>query len=158
MSVGSDPKDPFADLQKAFEAEPRPEHFTNYRHCDECYEHDELLRSRDQASLRLEDVNNAAWDPICFVTDQGWRYYLPSLVRLAWESTSSHDWYLPQLLFHLISDGKGNRRVASCNAAQRKAIVAFLWHVLETSGKQIAEYNIENDLQTAIEIWSENSD
>jgi hypothetical protein len=40
-------------VRDAFASVPRPEHFTNYRHCDECYEHDELLRQRDRDSLTI---------------------------------------------------------------------------------------------------------
>lgn len=141
-------------VREAFALEPRPEHFTNYLHCCECAEHDELLSSRDLQSLKLEDVNNAGWDPICFVTEQGFRYYLPSLVRLALESRAS-DWYLPQLLFHLVGDGPRNRRVSCCSLLQKQAIGTFLWHAVETRGELIAAYEIEEDLQSAIAIWSE---
>jgi hypothetical protein len=82
-------------VRHAFAAEPRPEHFTNYRHCCECAEHDALLTSCNLESLRLEDVNNTSWDPICFATAEGFRYYLPALVRLVFESIKSEDWYLP---------------------------------------------------------------
>jgi hypothetical protein len=69
-------------VRRAFVAEPRPEHFTDHRHWCECAEHGALLASRDLDSLHLEDVNNAGWDPICFVTAAGFRYYLPALVGL----------------------------------------------------------------------------
>lgn len=62
-------------VRHAFSAELRPEHFTNYTHCCECAEHHALLASRDLQSLHLEDVNNAGWDPICFATAEGFRYY-----------------------------------------------------------------------------------
>jgi hypothetical protein len=68
-------------IHEAFAAEPRPEHFTNYTHGCECAEHNELLRARDRETLGLEDVGNPGWDPICFVTAEGFRYYLPALVR-----------------------------------------------------------------------------
>jgi hypothetical protein len=142
-------------VMKAFEAEPRPEHFTNYQHCCECAEHDALLSSRDVSNLRVEDVNNPGWDPICFITAEGFRYYLPALVRLALESSSlKNDWYLPQLLFHLIADGPQNRRVACCTEPQQRAVADFLWHIVETRSDLVAENLIEDDLQRAIEIWS----
>jgi hypothetical protein len=141
-------------VRHAFAAEPRPEHFTDHQHCCECAEHDALLASRDLDRLRLEDVNNAGWDPICFATAAGFRYYLPALVRLALQSATSEDWYLPQLLFHLIADGPQNRRVACCTAAQQRAIADFLWHVVETRPALIVRYGIEDDLQRALEIWS----
>jgi hypothetical protein len=137
-----------------FGAEPRPPHFTNFSHCCECAEHNDLLSSRDLSSLRLEDINNAGWDPICFTTSEGFRYFLPALIRLALESSTSREWYFPQLLFHLIGDGPQNRRVVCCTRAQQEAIVSFLWHVVESHSELIAEYGIEEDLQRAIEIWS----
>jgi uncharacterized protein DUF6714 len=141
-------------VRHAFAAEPRPEHFTDHTHCCECAEHDALLASRNLDCLRVEDVNNAGWDPICFVTAEGFRYYLPALVRLAFESASAEDWYLPQLLFHLIGDGPQNRRVVCCTAAQQQAIMAVLWHAVETRPALIVRYGIEDDLQRALEIWS----
>lgn len=148
-------KDIIAMVRSVFETESRPEHFTNYLHCDECTEHDELLRRRDRNSLRIEDINNPGWDPVCFLTTEGWLYYLPALVRLAMESEKKEgDWYLPQLLFHLVEDGKENRRIKNCNNTQRKAIVTFLWHIVRTKENLIAQYNIDNHLQMAIEIWS----
>jgi hypothetical protein len=141
-------------VRHAFAAEPRPEHFTDHTHGCECAEHDALLASRDLDRLRLEDVNNAGWDPICFATAEGFRYYLPALVRLTFESATTDDWYLPQLLFHLIGDGPQNRRVVCCSAAQQRAIVAVLWYVVETHPELIVRYGIEDDLQRALEIWS----
>ena len=141
-------------VRQAFAAEPRPEHFTNHKHCCECAEHDALLASRDADRLRLEDVNNAGWDPICFVTAAGFRYYLPALVRLVFESATSEDWYLPHLLFHLIGDGPQNRRVVCCTRAQQRAIAAVLWHVVDTWPALIVRYGIDDDLQKALEIWS----
>jgi hypothetical protein len=140
---------------RAFAFEPRPDHFTNYLHCSECAEHDDLLSSRDRRSLRLEDVNNPGWDPICFVTEQGFRYYLPSLARLALESSSTADWYLPQLLFHLVGDGPQNRRVSCCSTSQKQAIVDLLWYIVNTRSEQITAYQVDEQLQQAIEIWSD---
>ena len=142
-------------VREAFGSEPRPQHFTNHSHCCECAEHNDLLSFRDPDTLRLEDVNNAGWDPICFATSEGFRYYLPALVRLAMESSTKREWYLPQLLFHLIGDGSQNRRVECCGGQQQEAIVRFLWHVVESRGELMAEYGIEDEVQRAIEIWSE---
>ncbi len=141
-------------INKALLAEPRPDHFTDYTHCCECAEHDELLRARDRETLALEDVGNAGWDPICFVTAEGFRYYLPALVRLALSRPDDRNAgpYLSQLLFHLIGDGENNRRVSCCSPAQRRAVVEFLRHAAKTS--DCAAEGCEDDLQRAIEIWS----
>lgn len=141
-------------ISKAFLAEPRPDHFTDYTHCCECAEHDELLRARDRETLALEDVGNAGWDPICFVTAEGFRYYLPPLVRLALSQPDDRNAgpYLSQLLFHLIGDGENNRRVSCCSPTQRRAVVEFLWHA--ASARDCAAEGCEDDLQRAIEDWS----
>ena len=48
-----------------FESE-RPDHFTNYRHCEECAERDDTLRNAEIDSVGLDVLGNPAWDPICF--------------------------------------------------------------------------------------------
>ncbi len=134
----------------------RPEHFTNYTHCCECAEHDETLRRRDLDSLRIEDVGHAGWDPICFITVEGFTYYLPALIRLALaEPVEPYDWYGVQLLFHLCYEGRQNRRLLSCTPAQRHAVLAFLHHLVETRAGLVDAYGRADDLFQAIEIWSE---
>src|SRR5262245_47791535 len=58
-------------VRAAFARCERPEHFTNYTHCEECAEHDDLLLSRDPDTLRIEDVGNPGWDPLCYVDANG---------------------------------------------------------------------------------------
>jgi hypothetical protein len=65
---------------------PRPRHFTNYEHCCECWEHNELMCSRTPMSLKLEDVDNPCWNPLCFLTPDAFRYWLPTLVRLGFSA------------------------------------------------------------------------
>ena len=72
-------------LTKVFASVERPEHFTNFEHCEECAEHDEVLRSRDLSTLSREDAGNVGWDPITFTSPQGFAYYFPALARLALE-------------------------------------------------------------------------
>jgi hypothetical protein len=54
-------------IRRVFATRLRPEHFTNHNHCDECAEHDEVLRSRSLDTLSIDDVGNPGWDPICFI-------------------------------------------------------------------------------------------
>jgi len=144
-------------VDEAFAHEPRPHHFTNFTHCCECAEHDAVLRARDRDTLAIEDVGNAGWDPICFITAEGFRYYLPSLVRLALGDPGSRQPapYVHQLLFHLIGDGEDNRRVAACTPPQRKAVTAFLWHLTGTRDCKAA--GCEDNLERAIEIWTDDA-
>jgi hypothetical protein len=146
--------DVIALVDAAFAACPRPEHFTNYAHCSECAEHDELLRSRDRDTLKLEDVENPGWDPLCFATDEGFKYYVPALVRLALrEPTPSIAWYFPQLLFHLTYRDGEVARLSSCSLQQREAVGRFLKHVRETRKALIESDLCAGELKEAIAAW-----
>jgi len=143
-------------VQRAFAKRRPPAHFTNFEHCEECAEYDAILRSRDIYSLRIEDVGNAGSDPICFISPEGFAYYLPALVRLALaEPAEPYDWYGAQLLFHLCSDGLRNERVLACSIQQRRAVVAFLRHLIETRSELADIYGCSDELFQAIEYWSD---
>ena len=143
-------------LDAAFGDCPRPEHFTNHTHCCECAEHDETLRGRDRETLGMAEVGNAAYDPICFVTDAGFRYYFPALARLVLHRPSVEEpWYLEQLLFHLNDRDSPQKRRQACSAAQRAAVASFLRHVLETRALLVAAHRCEDDLRDAIALWTE---
>jgi len=148
----------FQKVHQAFEKCVRPEHFTNYTHCEECAEHDEVLCSRDVQSLRIEDVGNVGWDPFCFTSAEGFAYYLPALVRLALaEPVEPYGWYGVQLLFHLCHDGRQNKRLLVCTPEQRRAIVECLHHFVETRARLADNCLSTDDLFQAIEIWSDES-
>lgn len=143
-------------VQQAFAGCRRPEHFTDYMHCEECAEHDEVLRSRDVGTLRIEDVGNPGWDPISFTSPEGFAYYLPALARLTLaEPVEPHGWYGVQLLFHLRHDGRQNRRLLACTSEQRRAIVDFLQHLVGTRAALADSYCSTDDLFQALEIWSD---
>jgi hypothetical protein len=145
-------------IQQAFTGCRRPEHFTDYNHCEECAEYDEVLRSRDVRTLQIEDVGNPGGDPIGFASPEGFAYYLPALIRLALaEPVEPHGWYGTQLLFHLRGDGPKNRRVLACTPDQRLAVVQFLRHLVETRAALADNYCSTDDLFQTLEIWSDES-
>lgn len=138
----------------AFAGCSRPEHFTDFTHCEECAEHDDLLRSRDLDTLCLEDIGNPGWDPICFISPAGFAYYLPALLRLALaEPDHAHDWYGSSLFFHLCLDGKQNARLLACTPAQRRVVVEFLCHLAETRAALIDASLCTEELLQAMELW-----
>ena len=144
-----------ARIRQAFAECARPEHFTDYRHCDECAEHDEVLRSRELETLSMADVGNPGWDPICFVSPEGFRYYLPALARLALaEPAKPHGWYGPQFFFHLSYDGPGNVRVMACSGDQRRAVGELLEHILKTRLELTDSSMCLHEFQRAMECWS----
>lgn len=141
-------------IRQAFSTCPRPLHFTNHTHCCECAEHDQLLLSRDPDTLSIEDAGNAGWDPICFVSPEGFAYYLPALARLALSDPQQHDWYGVQLLFHLCYDGARNARIEACTTEQRRLVVTLLEHIVETRTQLVETYDCFDQLAGVIEYWS----
>ena len=145
-----------AEIDTAFGAVERPEHFTNFAHCEECAEHDDLLRARDRYTLRIEDVGNPGWDPICFCSPNGIAYYFPTLARLALaeQGSNKYDWYANQLLFHLYSGFTDNAFFQHCNIAQRRVVARFLAHIIETRTSLIAVYGSADDFLRCHELWN----
>ena len=133
----------------------KPEHFTNYQHCCECAEHDETLGSHDIDSIGINELGNPGWDPICFCNAEGFLYYMPALIRLTLDSMEKpEEFYLDQLLFHLIGDGKDNRRVSACNAEQRQFVARFLEYLTENYMTRIeAGLCHADDILKAHDIW-----
>lgn len=144
-------------LTQAFKACPRPEHFTNFSHCEECAEHDETLRSRTPETLSIEDVGNPGWDPICFISPSGFAYFLPGLARLSFEG-SAIDWYGNQLFRHLVSNGPNNARFVQCSQQQRRAVADFILYLVEAKTAQIEADCALGDAMRAFEIWLGKSD
>jgi hypothetical protein len=142
-------------VRAAFARCERPEHFTNYTHCPECAEHDALLLSRDVDTLRVEDVGNPAWDPLCYVAPAGFGFFFPALARLALDEPSpTHGWYPEQLLFHLTYEGNGNRHLLDFAPDQRRAVVVLLRHIAETRHELLDEWLCGAELEHALDLWS----
>ena len=134
---------------------PKPEHFTNYRHCCECAEHDATLLAQDVDSIGIEHLGNPGWDPLCFVSPEGFVYYLPALLRITLDTMEKpQERYLDQLLFHLMRDGKDHALVRACSPAQRACIAGFLEHLMETYSAALDGGMYADDLLQAYEIWS----
>ncbi len=123
--------------------ECKPAHFTNYRHCDECAEHDNTLKVSTVDTIGIEELGNPGWDPICFCSDEGKRYYMPALIRLSLE-TVQNEFYFGQFLFHLENVGKNNCLILSCSEQQRKFIASFVEHMINTYADEI-ERNLYTD-------------
>lgn len=130
----------------------KPEHFTNYQHCCECFDHDQTLLTHNVKSIGWDELGNAGWDPLCYVTPQGFIYYFPALVRLCLESDETN-YYLSQFLFHLICDGYKNQFVEVFNLQQRQFVVDFLTYLIESKAELIEQYGDTDNLFLAIDIW-----
>jgi hypothetical protein len=137
--------------RKLFEAD-KPEHFTDYRHCCECAEHDETLLHADLETIGLDELGNPGWDPICFASPEGKKYYVPAFVRLTL-GTMEDEFYLDQFLFHLEGDGPGNDFVAHCSETQREFIAAFIAHLIDRYPEEIEAAYCADSILRVHQIW-----
>jgi hypothetical protein len=133
---------------------PKPGHFTTYRHCCECAEHDATLLAYDVDSIGLQALGNPGWDPLCFAFVDGLLYYMPALIRLTLETMDTpQKRYLDQLLFHLMRDGKDHDLVRACSPEQRAFIAAFLEYLMETYSAELDGCTYADDMLKAYDIW-----
>ena len=133
---------------------PKPVHFTNYRHCCECAEHDATLLAHDVHSIGVEQLGNPGWDPLCFATAEGLLYYLPALIRLTLHTIDKpQEGYLDQLLFHVMYDGQANRIVRACSPEQRAFMAEFLAYLIDQYSAELDECTYADDMLRAYDIW-----
>ena len=122
------------DIDNAFGPFAKPRHFTDHTHCEECAEHDELLRRRNRGTLSFDDIGNPGWNPLCFSSAEGIFCFMPTLARMAIEPVlEGHGWRGDVLPFHLWTDGAQNRLLAAASPKQRSAIAEMLAHFIETA-------------------------
>lgn len=123
---------------------------------DECKEHDDVLRTRDVYSLKIGDVGNPGWDPICYISPEGFQYYFPAFVRLTLDGTG--DTYLSQFLFHLTYEGAQNRHLQHFTPEQRKVVVALLRLIADFHRDIVEQQGCADELEKAISMWSSAED
>lgn len=119
-----------AAIDEAFGCERPAQMVRNPGHCDECTEHEGTMQAVTPETVSLEQVGNLAWDPVCYLTDEAWRYFMPGLARLALGRGDGY--HLDQFLYHLESG-----RIDCLNAEQCRALSALLDHLYETMAGEI---------------------
>ncbi|MBZ0288460.1 MAG: hypothetical protein K8I30_12660 [Anaerolineae bacterium] len=93
----------------------------NPTHCDECIEHEATMQAVTPGTVSLQEIGNPGWDPVCYIADETFMYFMPGFARLALEA-DDHYAYLDQLFFHL----GHTDRVAAMNPDQRRAIAQLM--------------------------------
>ena len=145
------------EATEVFGKVPRPEHFTDHKHCCECAEHDDKLKAFTPETITREALGHGGWDPMTFATDTGFRYYLPALIRMAL-TRKDDDYYIDQFLSQVIRDGPRNSRWAACTAEERAVVLKALHALLEERTEEVDDGLDSDHLLQAIEIWSDNAE
>ncbi len=144
---------------QAFGRVRRPQHFTDFTHCNECRDHDALLRSRDRETLAIGDVDNLGWNPINFLTPDGFLYYFPALAKLG--LSPQGEGFLTDLVpFHLcdaLYDKKGRHThpwLGALDGHQRNAIREYVRYVARTKRHIMEPYGAyAEELDRAVTFW-----
>lgn len=131
----------------------RPQHFTDHTHCCECAEHDDTLQQYTPDTITREALGHAGWDPVTFSNDEGFRYYLPALIRWALTGTGD-DEYIEQFLSQVIRDGPENSRWEACTPEERAVVLKALHALLDERTEDVDNWLDADRLMQAIEIWT----
>ena len=139
-----DPAEALKNVREAFRDFARPEGLFIYGtcRCEECEEHNQTLSSHTPENITLEELGNPGWDPMCMASDAAFAYYLPGMVRLAFEDS----YYIYQLVFHLCLPS----RLGNIGRAQAGALLIALrtWDEKNAGSKEEDCYR--HDLDAAI--------
>jgi hypothetical protein len=131
-------------IRRAFADVPRPERFTDCGLSSDRAEHEHTLRAHTPDTISLEQVGHAGWDPICFVTIDGFKYFMPGLARLALGRG-----YIAEFLFQLNDD-----RIASFTKEQRLATGHLLEFIRDEMPGEVEQWMAEEDLKDRIRALS----
>jgi hypothetical protein len=143
-----------SDAYRVFSSFSRPEHFTNYDHCEECAEHDETMRECSLSDIGPEQVGNPGWSPIPFLTDDAFGYVLPRLLEMALEniSNSDSDPFVFQYLLALTPLPE-NRSFSYFTPEQINTVRQSLYYIRDQLGSLVADECCEENLDEAITLW-----
>ncbi|GAB4190194.1 MAG: hypothetical protein Tsb002_17940 [Wenzhouxiangellaceae bacterium] len=134
----------YQNLCNVFARRKRPEHFTDYKHCEECSDHDATLRSKDNDTISFKDVGNVSYSPISFISVEGFLYYLPGLARLA--GCDGDEYFLDTFLIYFDNP----ERRDALNDLERKVLSDYLIFLKESMSNSIQDNLDESDLDELI--------
>jgi len=136
-----------------FQNVERPAHFTDFTHCCECQEHDEVLLASTPATISRSDLGTMAWDPITFTTGAGFRYYIPGLIRVVLTETGDSSYY-DQFLWHMASLEQVKERCPDITDEECEIISETLEYLLNHRTTEIDEECLADTLLSTVEWWS----
>lgn len=120
-------------VDRAFGAVPRPSIMVrNPNHCDECADHEAAMQGVTPQTVTLNEIGNMGWDPVCYLTDASYRYFMPGFARLVLHTDDDCD-YLDQFIFHLESRLSDDLFTGE----QRTAIIGVIDYLKETLPEEL---------------------
>lgn len=110
----------------------------------------------DNDTLTFEPFTNPGWDPRCFLTGAGFRYFMPGLLRVQIErlqvdAASAQGWYDVELIDFHLRDAEDSR-FALFSAAEVELVATFLASFLKCPGFA-GLFLGANEIERAAESW-----
>lgn len=115
---------------------------------NECFDHNKTMLNNNRENISFEILGNYVLDTICFLTEQGFKYYFPAMVRLALLG-EGEKCYLNQFLFHLST----NPNCMSFTKDESDFVCTVLEYILYNRIAAIEEQKDTDLLLKTIEIW-----
>ena len=139
---------------KEFSFFERPMHFTDYKHCEECEDHDETMRSCNLRDIGAKEVGNPGWSPLPLLTEHALGYVMPRLIEMALnlEKNADGDIFIFDFLLCL-TPNKEYKRFNNYSSGQINIIQQCLKYIKNNYTSYIDECMCEEELQEAISTW-----
>lgn len=147
-----DKKVVLAQIESAFAKARKPRQFVDASHCEECAEHDETLSKSDRERIGLKEMGNPGWDPMCFVNVEGFKYYFPAMVRLAFDEESENE-YLSQFLFHITYEKDESRFFNQFDSEQISAVADLMRFLKFNWKKKIERQLLTKEVDQGVALW-----
>jgi len=140
---------------QVFSVFEKPEHATNYEHCEECAGYDEMLLHVGRKELTTEQIGTVSWGPVPFLTPEAMAYYMPRLIEIAASGVDNRDRdpYFTHFI-NSVSAGPASRQYALFKTPQRLAVASALVFIKENHYERVLSFCWEDTLETAMTSWS----
>jgi len=131
-----------AVVDQAFGHLHRPETMVrDPNHCEECAEHEAVMQAATPQTITLNEIGNPGWDPVCYLSDEAFCYFMPGFSRLALDTSG---FYLSQFFFHL--DYDQSFRIKAFDSEQCRATLQLIHYIGETMPDKVTDHMVKDEL------------
>ena len=143
-----------ANAYQVFSEIEKPQHSTNYSHCEECAEYDEMLSTVEKRDLSIEQIGTVCWGPVPFLTPEATAYYIPRLIELAAEGVENKDLepYFNQFI-NTVCEGPSGRQYSLFGDVHRRAVASVLIYIKSNYYDLVCEHCWGEELDKACANW-----
>ena len=138
-------------LYQEFSDVEKPEHFTKFEHCEECREHNETMKSANLDTLTALHLGSFGWNPLSFLTEQGFAYFMPRLIELLLQDAKfrSGDPFAESMLFQLCPSASFDRFLSYSPQKCRAVLEALKYYKNHSTHDRFTG----EDVDKAIQYW-----